>query len=27
MDPNWGGVKYTSDQIKAGVYKDNEILK
>jgi hypothetical protein len=27
MDPNWGGVKYTSDQIKAGVYKGNEILK
>ena len=27
MDPNWGGVKYTSDQIKAGVYKDNEVLK
>ena len=27
MDPNWGGVKYTSDAIKAGVYKENEILK
>jgi hypothetical protein len=27
MDPNWGGVKYTSSQIKAGVYKENEVLK
>jgi hypothetical protein len=27
MDPNWGGVKYTVQQIKAGVYKDDEILK
>ena len=27
MDPNWGGVKYTADAIKAGVYKENEVLK
>ena len=27
MDPNWGGIKYTSEQIKSGVYIDNEVLK
>jgi hypothetical protein len=25
MDPNWGGVKYTSDAIKAGKYKGDEV--
>lgn len=27
MDPNWGGMEYTQDQIDKGVYKGNEVTK
>ena len=27
MDPNWGGVKYTMGEIKAGKYKGDEVTK
>ena len=26
MDPNWGGVKYTMEEINAGKYKEDEVI-